>query len=138
MARSSERDTDAVRGFLPPQNDEERMLMRHAEDLARTAMQREIPRYSAFLSDREQLLAEAAMHRAGCNCWHWEGGWPGADQQADVGFPDNDTRIVEAGAEDRRHRAARPADHRRHQLGDGDFGIWTHDGQRCAQGKTHA
>lgn len=81
MARSSERDTDAVRGFLPPQNDEERMLMRHAEDLARTAMQREIPRYSAFLSDREQLLAEAAMHRAGCNCWHWEGGWPGAERK---------------------------------------------------------
>jgi RNA-binding protein YlmH len=74
-------DTAAVRGFVPPQNDEERMCMRHAEDLARIACQRGIPRYSAFLSDREQLLAEAAMHKANCTCCRFEGGWPGAERR---------------------------------------------------------
>ena len=74
-------ENDAVRGFVPPQNDEERMLLRHAEDLARVAMQRGIPRYSAFLSDREQLLAQAAMRKAGCDCWRFEGGWPGAERR---------------------------------------------------------
>ena len=44
----------AVRGFIPARTDEERYLMRHIEDLARTAFSREIARYSGFLSDREQ------------------------------------------------------------------------------------
>lgn len=76
---SSEKDD--VRGFVPPQNDEERILLRHAEDLARIALQRGIPRYSGFLSDREQILAEAAMHKAGCDCWRFDGGWPGAERR---------------------------------------------------------
>ena len=54
----------AVRGFIPARTDEERYLMRHIEDLARTAFSREIARYSGFLSDREQDLARAALGRA--------------------------------------------------------------------------
>ena len=62
MARSiEEQQPRPARGYIPPQDDRERFLMRHIEDLARTAMARGIPRYSAFLSDREQALAKAAL-----------------------------------------------------------------------------
>ena len=82
MARSTEdAAVRAVRGYIPPQNDKERFLMRHIEDLARTAEARGIPRYSSFLSDREQDLARAALSRAGCGCWHFDGGYPGAERQ---------------------------------------------------------
>ena len=37
MARSIDTQQSAVRGFVPAQNDEERFLMRHVEDLARAA-----------------------------------------------------------------------------------------------------
>ena len=54
MASSSDTRT---RGFVPPQNEDERFLMRRVEELCRTAMQRGIPRATGFLSDREQALA---------------------------------------------------------------------------------
>ena len=37
MARSIDPVVHAVRGFVPARTDEERFLMRHIEDLARTA-----------------------------------------------------------------------------------------------------
>ena len=83
MARSIDTQQSAVRGFVPAQNDEERFLMRHVEDLARAAFGRGIARYSAFLSDREQQLAQAALNRAGApeeSC-RFEGGWPGAERR---------------------------------------------------------
>ena len=55
----------AVRGFVPARNEEERFLMRHIEDLARAAQTRGIARYSSFLSDREQALAQAALAELG-------------------------------------------------------------------------
>ena len=56
--------------------------MRHIEDLARTAQTRGIPRYSAFLSDREQDLARAALNRAGLEeDFRFEGGWPEAERR---------------------------------------------------------
>ncbi len=69
------------RGFLPPQNDAERTLSRHAEDLARIAQTRGVARYSDFLSDREQDLVRAAMNRAKCDCWHFDGGWQDAERK---------------------------------------------------------
>jgi len=71
------------RGFVPAQNDEERFFMRHIEDLARAATARGIVRYSAFLSDREQALAAAALNRAGVNGedYRFDGGWPGAERK---------------------------------------------------------
>ena len=83
MARSIDPAPKAVRGFVPARSDEERYLMRHIEDLARTAESRGIPRYSAFLSDREQDLARAALNRAAVpeNAYHFEGGWPGAERR---------------------------------------------------------
>ena len=52
MASSSD-TVNAVRGFVPPQNDDERRLMRRVEELCRVAVNRGIPRYTGFL-DREQ------------------------------------------------------------------------------------
>ena len=72
----------AVRGFIPARTDEERYLMRHIEDLARTAFSREIARYSGFLSDREQDLARAALGRADIEeGFRFEGGWPQAERR---------------------------------------------------------
>lgn len=69
------------RGFIPARTDEERFLMRHAEDLARTAETRGIARYSAFLTDREQDLVQAAMNRAGCTEYCFDGGYPEAERR---------------------------------------------------------
>lgn len=83
MARSSDERPSAggSRGFVPPQTDAERVLMRHAEDLAAAAMRRGIARYSAFLSDREQMLCAAAMNRAECSCFRFDGGFDGAERR---------------------------------------------------------
>ena len=69
-----------VRGFVPPQNDQERLLMRRVEELCRTAETRNIPRYTGFLSDREQSLAQAAANRAQCRCLRFWGGYEGAER----------------------------------------------------------
>ena len=82
MARSIDPQPRAVRGFIPARTDEERFLMRHIEDLARTASVRGIARYSAFLSDREQDLARAALGRADMEeGFRFEGGWPDAERK---------------------------------------------------------
>lgn len=82
MARSSDHpEQTAVRGFVPPRTDEERMLMRHAEDLAVSAQRKGIARYSSFLSDREQALCRAAMNRAGCACYTFDGGYENAERR---------------------------------------------------------
>jgi len=82
MARSIDPAAKAERGFVPPRNDEERFLMRHVEDLARAAQTRSIPRYSGFLSDREQDLARAALGRAGMQeGWCFDGGYPDAERR---------------------------------------------------------
>ena len=82
MARSIDPQPKAVRGFIPARTDEERYLMRHIEDLARTAFSREIARYSGFLSDREQDLARAALGRADIEeGFRFEGGWPQAERR---------------------------------------------------------
>ena len=82
MAHSINPAAGAVRGFVPARNDEERYLMRHIEDLADAAFSRGIARYSAFLSDREQDLARAALGRAGVrDGWRFDGGWPEAERR---------------------------------------------------------
>ena len=82
MARSIDPEPKAARGFIPARSDEERYLMRHIEDLARTAFSRDIARYSGFLSDREQELARAALGRAGVqDGFRFDGGWPDAERR---------------------------------------------------------
>ena len=83
MAHSIDPAAKAVRGFVPARNDEERYLMRHIEDLAHTASSRVIARYSSFLSDREQQLAQAALNRTTMpeEESRFDGGWPGAERK---------------------------------------------------------
>lgn len=71
----------AVRGFVPPQNDDERRLLRRVEELCRVAQSRGIPRYTGFLSDREQTLAQAACNKADCRCTRFWGGFDGAERK---------------------------------------------------------
>ena len=81
MASSSDAVQPLARGFLPPQNDAERRLMRRAEELCALAMQRGIPRHTGFLSDREQVLARAGANRASCEYIRFWGGFSGAERQ---------------------------------------------------------
>ncbi|MGN0707151.1 MAG: S4 domain-containing protein [Faecalibacterium sp.] len=81
MARSIDPAPGPVRGFVPARTDEERFLMRHIEDLARTAQSRGIARYSSFLSEREQALAQAALNRCGAQDYRFDGGWPDAERR---------------------------------------------------------
>lgn len=69
------------RGYIPPQNDEERRLVRRVEELCRIAAERRIPRYTGFLSDREQVLAQAACHRVAFADYRLWGGYEGAERQ---------------------------------------------------------
>ena len=95
MARSIDPVVHAVRGFVPARTDEERFLMRHIEDLARTAQSRGIARYSGFLSDHEQELARAALGRAGLEeGFRFDGGWPEAERrilclEPEYSYPEN-------------------------------------------------
>ena len=80
MASSSD-TANAVRGFVPPQNDDERRLMRRVEEMCRVSMSRGIPRYTGFLSDREQMLAKAACNKADCDCVRFWGGYEDAERR---------------------------------------------------------
>ena len=55
--------------------------MRRAQDLFRAAQNRGVARYSGFLSDREQSLAEAAMNQVGCTWAAFSGGYPAAERK---------------------------------------------------------
>lgn len=78
MASSSDA---AVRGFVPPQNEAERFLMHRVQELCALAQRRGIPRCTGFLSDREQALAAAAIHREDCTYARFWGGWPHAERK---------------------------------------------------------
>ncbi len=78
---SSDTPQPACRGFVPPQNDDERRLMHRVEELCRVAEARGIPRYTGFLSDREQSLAQAACNKAGCTAIRFWGGYPDAERR---------------------------------------------------------
>ncbi len=69
------------RGFIPAQNDQERLVMRRAEDLCRVAGSRGIARYTGFLSDREQALCQAALNRLGWQDHSFQGGYPQAERR---------------------------------------------------------
>ena len=69
------------RGFVPPRNEEEQYLFKRFQELAGQAQQRGIPRYTGFLSDREQDLARAAMNRAECLCFSFQGGYQNAERR---------------------------------------------------------
>lgn len=79
MASSSE--PARARGFLPAQNDAERLVMRRAQDLYGAAQKHWAARWSGFLSDRQQALCAAALNRSGCDWYRFEGGYPDAERK---------------------------------------------------------
>lgn len=83
MASSSEPELDpnVRRGFVPPRDDAERLLMRRVEELCARAEGRGMPQYTGFLCDREQDLAQAAANRAGCTFARFWGGYAGAERK---------------------------------------------------------
>lgn len=70
-----------VRGFIPPQNDAERFFMRHIEDMAQLVQKRGFARFSDFLSDREQLLAKAAVPKGLDIAVCFAGGMPHSERK---------------------------------------------------------
>ena len=82
MARSIDPQPKAARGSslrVPMKNAISCAISR---TLAHTAFSRDIARYSAFLSDREQDLARAALGRAGVQeGFRFEGGWLNAERR---------------------------------------------------------
>ena len=81
MGYTSNSEAAPVRGFTPALNDQERMVMRRAEDLLNSAQSQWCARYSGFLSDREQDLCAAALNRMGCGWYRVEGGYPDAERR---------------------------------------------------------
>lgn len=78
---TSDAQAPQVRGFVPPRSDQERMVMRRAEDLCASAEKHWSARYTGFLSDREQDLCAAALNRVGCDWYRFDGGYDGAERK---------------------------------------------------------
>ncbi len=78
---TSDAQAPQVRGFVPPRSDQERMVMRRAEDLCASSEKRWSARYTGFLSDREQDLCAAALNRVGCDWYRFDGGYDGAERK---------------------------------------------------------
>lgn len=55
--------------------------MHRVEELCRVARERGIPRYTGFLSDREQVLAQAACHKADFATMRFWGGYDAAERR---------------------------------------------------------
>lgn len=55
--------------------------MHRVQELCALAQQRGIPRNTGFLSDREQALATAALHRENCTFGRFWGGWDQAERK---------------------------------------------------------
>ena len=66
---------------------EERQFADRISEMAETADRRGIPKFSAFLDEREQAIARGAMRSSGANCGFW-GGYPGAERAVCYALPD--------------------------------------------------
>lgn len=70
-----------ARGYIPPVDDEERLFVRRVRELAGAAQSSGTPRQTAFLSDRQQALACAALSAVGFAEYHFDGGYPEAERK---------------------------------------------------------
>lgn len=70
-----------ARGYVPPVNEEERLFVRRVKELAYAVQGTGAPRKTAFLSDRQQTLASAALSSAGFSNYHFDGGYPEAERK---------------------------------------------------------
>ena len=69
------------RGYIPPKDDSERMLVRRIGEMAQAVAARGGVRQTAFLSDREQALAYAALAPLRFESYVLDGGYPEAERR---------------------------------------------------------
>lgn len=70
-----------MRGYIPPADDDERLFVRRIVDLAQAVQSRGVSRATAFLSDRQQELARAALSGIGFDAYVFDGGYPDAERR---------------------------------------------------------
>ncbi|MDD3430329.1 MAG: YlmH/Sll1252 family protein, partial [Oscillospiraceae bacterium] len=69
------------RGYQPPVNDEERLLCKKIGELVKVCEARGITKFSNFLDERGQALAQAEMARLKWTNYTFFGGYSGAQRQ---------------------------------------------------------
>lgn len=70
-----------MRGYIPPADDDERLFVRRVGDLVQAVRGRGASRCTAFLSDRQQELARAALSGLGFENYAFDGGHPEAERR---------------------------------------------------------
>lgn len=78
MAYSSE---SKQRGYIPPQNDEEKLLMKRVTEWVHQLEYSDRPRCTSFLSDREQALAVSALQKCKWTEYVFSGGYDAAERK---------------------------------------------------------
>lgn len=84
-----------MRGYLPPQNDDERSLQKRIVGLASLCEKTGTVKTTAFLNDREQELAEAAANKCGCGSFAFFGGYDGAERKQMCVYPQGEEPVYE-------------------------------------------
>ncbi len=70
-----------MRGYVPPVNEQERMLQRKVADAIKAVCHTGVPKYIGFLNTREAELAQAEMNRQRWTDARFYGGVPNAERQ---------------------------------------------------------
>lgn len=70
-----------VRGYMPPQGDEETLFVKRIADFVRIVQSSGKPRCTLFCTDREQELADAQMRALQHPSFAWQGGYDGAERK---------------------------------------------------------
>lgn len=78
MASSS---NSKQRGYVPPQNDEEKLWLRRVTEWVRQVEYTGKPKATSFLNDREQMLAVSALNKEKWSSYTFFGGYEGADRK---------------------------------------------------------
>lgn len=69
------------RGYIPPQNEEEKLFVKRVEEWVHQVEYSEYPRFSAFLSDREQALALSVLNKCRWSDYAFAGGYDAAERK---------------------------------------------------------
>lgn len=71
----------ATRGYVPPLNEEERILQRKVADAVKTVCHTGMSKYTAFMNDREKELAVAELNRLQWQSFLFDGGHDEAERE---------------------------------------------------------
>lgn len=69
------------RGFVPPKNEDEKLVGRKVQDLVKSCTYSSISRFTSFLNLREIELAKAELHHQKWQAFSFWGGYPSAERQ---------------------------------------------------------